>query len=325
MNKTWIMDKKYWRLVICGMLWLAVSPGYAQSSASSYETIVRKYIDQYKGMAMRHMRDYHIPASIILAQGIIESRAGQSELAVKANNHFGIKCHREWNGPAHYQDDDQPGECFRKYRNAEESFVDHARFLTTRDRYKLLFSLDIKDYTAWAYGLKAAGYATNPKYPEILLMTIERFSLNQYDIYDKQVAESPGINQSGNIRNLITSQYVYFAPGPNSRKVYLNNHIQLVFAREGETLVQIARDFRIPSSKLMKFNDIRRAGVLHEGDIVYLQSKKRKAEYKLHVVEQGQTLWEISQLYGIKLKNLILKNQLADGIEPFPGSVLKLR
>ncbi len=294
-------------------------------SQSTYEEQVRNYIDKYKGIGIQHMKSYGIPASIKMAQAIIESRAGQSTLAREANNHFGIKCHKEWTGKTYRMDDDAPNECFRKYKHAIESFNDHSEFLTTRNRYHFLFSLDIQDYKAWAHGLKSAGYATNPKYPDLLIRVIERYSLNQYDLPEKAVAAVVTTKADENLLEAFKSLFIYFGPGPDRRKIYLNNHVQCTFALEEDDLLRIARDFHVKASELMKFNDLKRAGGIREGEVIYLQKKKRKAAQKVHVVGLNQTMWEISQVYAIRLKSVYSKNNLPSGFEPAAGKVLKLR
>ena len=169
--------KPTWLLFL--LMFLVPAPGSGQNSQSDINIL--KYIDQYKDIAIKEMKIYGIPASITLAQGILESGAGQSELARKANNHFGIKCHKEWTGPSYYMDDDVPHECFRVYDDPRDSYRDHSEFLKNRDRYKFLFEMPVTDYTSWAQGLKRAGYATNPNYPDLLIRMIERFGLDKYD------------------------------------------------------------------------------------------------------------------------------------------------
>ncbi|MDG3584146.1 glucosaminidase domain-containing protein [Galbibacter pacificus] len=151
------------------------------SRTTVYTATVEDYIDVYSPIAMRQMQNYGIPASIILAQGILESGAGKGELVRKANNHFGIKCHAGWNGERAYHDDDAKGECFRKYKYPEYSYQDHSEFLTTRSRYNFLFSLDKDDYKGWAKGLRSAGYATDRRYPQKLISLIEKYQLYEYD------------------------------------------------------------------------------------------------------------------------------------------------
>jgi len=164
-------------LLITGILILAFQfPGFSQKKIT-----VEEYIDKYQDLAISEMKKHRIPASIKMAQAILESGSGNSELAVKANNHFGIKCHKGWTGKTYHKDDDEKDECFRKYKSPEDSYRDHSHFLTSRDRYKSLFDLEITDYKGWAYGLKQAGYATNPRYPELLIRIIEVNGLTRLD------------------------------------------------------------------------------------------------------------------------------------------------
>lgn len=151
------------------------------SKPISTNEVTKDYIAQYNAVAMSNMKVYGIPASIILAQGILESGAGKGDLALNSNNHFGIKCHNDWTGEKVYKDDDSANECFRKYNQASESFQDHAMVLTGKKRYSSLFALPKGDYKAWAKGLKEAGYATDPRYPEKLISYIETYNLSQYD------------------------------------------------------------------------------------------------------------------------------------------------
>lgn len=292
---------------------------------SSYDDQVRAYIDAYKGIVVQDMRKYGIPASIKLAQAILESGAGQSPLATQANNHFGIKCHPEWTGKTFAMDDDEPAECFRKYDNAVESYHDHSLFLTTRERYRFLFSIDVQDYQAWAYGLRSAGYATNPRYPELLISLIERYGLNQYDLPEREVVAVVTTKADENMMEAYRPLFSYFAPGPGNRSVFLNNHVQCTFALEDDDLLKIARDFGVTASSLMEFNDLARAGGLAKGQVVYLQKKKTKAIQKQHVVGNNQTMWEISQVYAIRLAGLYRKNLIPEGYEPVAGKVLRLR
>ena len=305
------------------LLLLIINPSFCQTP--DYETVVNQYVERFKYIAIQEMKQYGIPASITLAQGVLESNAGRSDLAVKANNHFGIKCHKEWTGPSFYQDDDKPNECFRKYNDPVESYKDHSMFLTTRDRYKLLFSLKPDDYKAWAEGLKTAGYATNPKYPELLIKTIERFSLHQYDRSEGTLKPIPPVTTPSAAPAFKELKYSYFAPGPAGRKTYTNNHTWFIFAGKGEGMKEISAAFRINQRKLEKFNDLQPGTAVHEGDPVYLAKKQSRGAVKTHKVLKGQSGWEISQIYAVRLKVLCRKNGIAPGGEPETGHVLKLR
>ncbi|MFH1297381.1 MAG: glucosaminidase domain-containing protein [Bacteroidota bacterium] len=322
---TFTTSPRHHGTTILFLSFLSIFSFLSSSAQSSYDEKVRAYIDAYKGIVIQDMRTYGIPSSIKLAQAILESRAGQSILAMEANNHFGIKCHKEWTGKTYWMDDDAPNECFRKYNDAVESFRDHSLFLTTRDRYLFLFSLDVQDFRAWAYGLKSAGYATNPTYPDQLINLIERYSLNQYDLPEKAVVAIATTQADDHLMDAYRQLFTYFAPGPNNRKIYLNNQVQCTMALGDDDLLKIARDFQLKTNDLLRFNDLKRAGGVREGQVIYLEKKKRKAEQKNHVVGGNQTMWEISQVFGIRLANLYRKNLLPEGFEPPAGKILKLK
>ena len=198
-------------------------------------SMIMDYISQYKGIAQNNMAQYGIPSSIILGQGILESGAGTGPLSVLANNHFGIKCHKEWTGPSVKYDDDAAQECFRKYEQPDQSYTDHSLFLTTRTRYASLFELDKGDYIGWAKGLKAAGYATDPKYPDKLIGIIERYNLKQYDTQVTGTVFAPQI--------------------PDIRQAsYINSDLYQV--AHGDTLYSISKKFNIPVDDLRRKNNI---------------------------------------------------------------------
>ena len=276
----------------------------------------QQYIDQYKDVAIEQMKRYGIPASITIAQGIFESGAGQSELAVKANNHFGIKCNG-WSGRKSYHDDDERGECFRVYDNAYESFEDHSKFLSSRQRYSSLFNLKKDDYKGWARGLKAAGYATNPKYADRLIEIIQLYKLYQYDKakdYDKFLSEHTK-DLSSNGQPL------------HSIKVFNKNYY--LIARRGDTFKSIADEIGISYRKIAKYNERDKHDRLEEGEIIWLKKKQTKApkDYKgrLHYVKAGESMYSIAQKYGIRLKNLYKMNRLKPDYQIKVGDELRLR
>ena len=276
----------------------------------------QQYIDQYKDVAIEQMKRYGIPASITIAQGIFESGAGQSELAVKANNHFGIKCNG-WSGRKSYHDDDERGECFRAYDNAYESFEDHSKFLSSRQRYSSLFNLKKDDYKGWARGLKAAGYATNPKYADRLIEIIQLYKLYQYDKakdYDKFLSEHTK-DLSSNGQPL------------HSIKVFNKNYY--LIARRGDTFKSIADEIGISYRKIAKYNERDKHDRLEEGEIIWLKKKQTKApkDYKgrLHYVKAGESMYSIAQKYGIRLKNLYKMNRLKPDYQIKVGDALRLR
>jgi LysM repeat protein len=289
-----------------------------------------EYIDLYKKIAIDKMKEYRIPASITLAQGILESGSGNSRLAKNAKNHFGIKCHKGWTGKTFYMDDDAKDECFRKYNKVEDSYRDHSLFLTQRGRYSFLFEYDTKDYKSWAYGLKKAGYATNPKYPELLIRIIEKYDLAQYDtgkIGKKRQENDPEVTESAIAIAKMTADLEDAGKSESGRQMYTNNGKKLIIAREGDTYYTIAKEFNIYSWQLFTYNDVDKKHLVKAGELVYLEKKQRKADkkYKTHIVHQGESMQEISQIYGIKLKRLYKMNNLPEGIQVKTGTKLKLR
>jgi len=295
-------------------------------SQQGQENISReKYIQLYKPHAIQKMRDFGIPASVALAQAILESGNGNSVLARNANNHFGIKCH-EWTGATYRWDDDEKNECFRKYSSAEESFYDHSLFLTKRPRYSKLFELDITDYKAWAHGLRSAGYATNPQYAHLLIKLIEENQLHILDheaIHGSLQAEEPEPVFDDHVFS--TPEYTEFAPGPNNRTIFLNNRRIFVFARPEDTYFKIANDFDIHMAKLCRLNDQDLGSHLKEGTPVYIEPKRRRSHIATHQAGTNENMHEIAQHYGIRLRNLYRHNNMVEGSEPTPGQVIKLR
>jgi len=300
---------------------------YGQQRISTEE-----YIKTYKDIAIEKMKNYRIPASITLAQGILESGSGNSRLAQKANNHFGIKCHKGWTGKTFYMDDDEKNECFRKYKKAEDSYRDHSLFLTQRGRYSFLFDLKITDYKAWAKGLKKAGYATNPKYPEILISLIERYDLMKYDTQGKKEnqEDKKPVKKTGKqvvTSNLSVENFKKFEKYPSGRQIFINNDRKLIIAKSGDTFFGLAKEFGIYTWQLYKYNDLEKDYLLKVGDIIYLQKKKRKAarEHRYHEVANGQTIRQISQLYGVRESRLYKINNLPKGVQVGAGEIIKLR
>jgi len=296
-----------------------------------------EYIETYKDIAMREMREHKIPASITLAQGLLESGAGNSALAREAKNHFGIKCHKGWEGDSYIMDDDAKNECFRKYNNAEESFVDHSLFLTTRSRYAALFDLDITDYEGWAKGLKAAGYATNPKYAQLLIDRINLYDLTKYDQIalgqrddDNQV---PDIAPEDELLELAyspknRSMFELVDMTAEKRFIYENNKVRFAFAKEGETPEQLAKAFGVKLKKFNEYNLLKHPDemVFHSGDVVYL-GKLRNSNWKAkkHVVEEGETLRDIALRFAVKPNKILKKNGLKEGDRISKGQELWLR
>jgi len=291
------------------------SCAYSQGQPAERRTSRSEYIAKFKDDAIREMHQSGVPASITLAQGILESGDGNSPLAMYANNHFGIKCHAGWTGESMRIDDDEKNECFRKYESAYESFKDHSEFLVTRSRYDFLFNLKISDYKGWAKGLKKAGYATNPKYANLLIMIIEQNDLSQYDNYGKVPPRKPSKNKTS--KTLASSK--------QARTVRLHNNIKYIMVKKGDSFYRIAHDFDMDLRQIYKYNDLNKGDVLKTGEVIYLQPKRNKAAEKYHIVKKGETMRSISQNYGIKLKQLYKKNLMIPGTQPKTGDKLFLK
>ena len=268
------------------------------------------YIERYAEIAVEEMYRSGVPASITLAQGLLESRYGQSELAVKGNNHFGIKCHN-WNGAGMYYDDDRRGECFRKYASPEESYRDHSDFLRFRDRYRFLFDLEPTDYKGWAHGLKKAGYATDSKYPQKLISLIEEFELYKYDLDGgdrRQRPDSPARLERVERLDDSRKETFHFAL---SRQMYSKNGVPFVYSVEGESYASIAARYNLFHKEILRYNDLKEDVTLYPGTVVYLQKKKKQAAKGLdkHIVdEDDMSLTDIAQRYAVKLSSLLRMN-----------------
>lgn len=271
-------------------------------SFSSYgqEKMTREqYIKTYQNMAIREMHRAGVPASITMAQGILESSDGNSRLAREGNNHFGIKCKSNWEGKSMRADDDAPNECFRAYDSPEDSYRDHSDFLRNNWRYHELFDLDITNYKGWARGLRKAGYATNTSYHTIIINLIERHELYKLDIASPEP--------------LITKPLV------------LQNDVPIVYAEKGATVESIAKENDLSNRQIYKYNELPNGAKIEEGDIVYLKPKRRYGSEKRHVVKPNESMYQISQQYGIKLKHLYRRNRLEIGQEPEAGVELYMR
>ena len=287
------------------------------SAQMRWNSVYQEYIDQYKDLAIEEMLRYNIPASITLAQGIFESGAGRSELSVKGNNHFGIKCHG-WTGRSVYHDDDARNECFRAYDNVLQSYEDHSKFLRYNVRYNSLFTLQRTDYRGWAQGLKACGYATNPRYADKLIELIELYKLYELDkatSYDKFMAKRGGYDKP-------VSQGMSLHP----IKIYNKNYY--IIARAGDTFKGIGEEIDISYRKIAKYNERDKHDVLHAGEIIYLKKKQKKADkaYKNrpHIVKAGESMYSIAQRYGIRLKSLYKKNHLSPDYQVRVGDTLRV-
>lgn len=268
------------------------------------QTTYERYINQYAGMAVDQMKRHGIPASITLAQGLIESAAGTSRLARKGNNHFGIKVGSTWKGPYMVMSDDRPDDKFRVYRSAAESFEDHSLFLRNGSRYASLFDLKQTDYKGWARGLKSAGYATSPTYASTLINTIERYNLTTYDI-------SAHLSREERHQQKEEQKMQQRAKGHTVRKC---NGQYYVLAKTGDTFASIGKMMHIKEKKLRTFNDVDETFTLQAGSPVYLGKKQKRADKgidgKYHIMEEGESLYSIAQRYGIRLKSLCKMNPI---------------
>lgn len=286
------------------------------SAQIKWNSAYQAYIDQYKDLAIEQMLKYNIPASITLSQGLLESGAGRSWLTKSSNNHFGIKCHG-WTGRRVFHDDDEHGECFRAYDNPRQSFEDHSRFLATQSRYARLFNYSRSDYKSWARGLKQCGYATNPQYASKLIQIIELYNLNQYDKAKKfdqfmvKHSTEDGVAPDGNFHVI---------------KAYNKNYY--VIARKGDSFQSLSKELCIGKRKLAKYNERSYKEELAAGDVIYLKKKRKKAtkEYKNrpHIVQNGESMYLISQKYGIRLSSLYKKNHLSPDYQIKVGDKLRV-
>lgn len=343
---------------ICICMWALVPVLQAQQMSS------QQYIETYRDAAMDNMRYKKVPASITLAQGLLESGAGNSDLALLANNHFGIKCH-DWKGETYYKDDDAPNECFRKYPSVQDSYADHADFLRNRSRYARCFQLEITDYKGWARELKAAGYATLPTYAEKLIQTIEKYRLMEYDLMvvgapvpqpETPLAEKPELlaetgnkpmpapeDKPANLRPQPEkpakkpTQVASDDPTKPNRLqigekgmatpegVVLINGLNAVYARQGDTRESIAARYGLAEWQVRRYNDMRDDQEPHAGDIIFLEPKLDICQQTAeHTVESGENLWQIAQKYGIRLQALKALNSLGSGT-PAPGTPVRLK
>lgn len=282
---------------------------------------VEQYIERFRDIAIDEMRRSGVPAAITLAQGILESENGNSSLTKRSNNHFGIKCKSYWTGESVSHDDDARGECFRKYPDAEQSFRDHSDFLRSGSHYAFLFSLKPDDYKGWSYGLKKAGYATNPRYPEILIKYIEKYNLQQYTLI--AMSETSSENESW------TDTAIPEEKDENSAGIgqkTKNKGVVAVYANHGTSLLAIASTFDIPLAKLMEYNDLDTEGLLAKDQWIYLERKLKSSPLSSHISRQGESLYSISQDYAIRLSELLAYNNVSDPDDPLtPGTEVWLQ
>ena len=326
---------------------------FSQNTQKKKETL--DYIDEYKDIAMTEMVKYKIPASITLAQGILESGNGKSRLAKQGNNHFGIKCHSDWKGKTMRQNDDAPNECFRVYKNAEESYRDHSKFLKESTRYASLFDLKITDYKGWAKGLKKAGYATLPTYAAVLINLIETYDLQQYDQMvvkgkfkpkkkQKEKAPEPKVEEPkpekvkpAKVKKTKPHVIVDAVPvladcavvGMTNDHHYIRENfgVKFVFTKEGDDLATLAKELKIAQYQLVKYNNLGDKKTFTEGEVLYIGPKRRRAVqgYNYHKIQSGETLNQVSRLYAVKLERLFKMNDLDENSVLQIGQEIRLR
>lgn len=328
---------------------LLLSPAMAQNEKNR----VSNYINQYKDLAIVEMMRTGIPASIKLAQGILETGGGQSDLASIGNNHFGIKCKTEWTGDRMFHDDDAKGECFRKYPTPDESFRDHSDFLRTRPHYAFLFKLDPTDYEGWAKGLKKAGYATNPAYPQRLMKIIVENNLQQYTLLAMQKQESreqdlfattntqpvkqtaAAIQPSVKEIDIVSATSFSIEPKKATRSKASNgykydipfaiNEIKVLFVKAGTSLLALANNHNVTLKKLLEYNELQTAGIMGEDQLVFLGKKARRGAKDIHVVEANESLYDISQKEGVQLVSILEYNGLRKEMQPAIGEKIYLK
>lgn len=321
----------------------------AFAQTATQKSLAGAYLEKYAAYAVEEMQRSGVPASITLAQGMLESNYGRSELAVKANNHFGIQCHGDaWKGKKYAAMDNGELRDFRVYDSALESYEDHSNFLRKYKRYSKLFELERTDYKGWAYGLKSAGYAEDPAYAEKLIRIIEMYGLDKYDSMTKVPAvekkkkeqpvkekkkptvekkvEAPAVVEVQQEEPLTERQrrvYSYYL----SREMYSQNGVPFIYAYEGEKYSDVAKKYGLFLSEVLSFNEATGDCALPSGAVVYLQAKKGKAAkgYDQYVVEEGMGMLEISQKFAVKLKRLCKMNNVAEDYVPQVGEVIILR
>ena len=321
------------------LLFAIITIAYALPVTGKERQTREEYVERYKAIAIAHMERYGIPASITMAQGILESDSGNSQLSTSSNNHFGIKCKKSWRGDRVYHDDDAKGECFRAYPSVEASYEDHADFLDQSPRYDSLFAYASDDYRSWARGLKACGYATAPDYAERLVKIIETMQLYLLDkengskIY--MAAKRATANTEGWFESSTASPDEQINPNAfrvtvNSHQgygIYRTNHTFYVVAKEGDTYQKIGEVFHISTRTLEKFNDVAKGAALKKGDIVYIERKKTQwlGNVMQHKVVREENLYSLSQSYGIRQKSLMKLNRLRNGDDVKKGEIIRLK
>lgn len=314
--------------------------------------IVQQYIEKYKALAINEEKRTGVPAAITLAQGIYESGAGQSDLALASNNHFGIKCKENWTGAKVYHDDDAKNECFRSYPTVEDSYRDHSDFLRNRPNYAFLFSIDPTDYEAWAKGLKKAGYATSNVYAANIIRLIKENNLEQYTLIalgrlpdndqtmvaannvsnNTPVVNTAVANPSLNSDNAavennepVEPKLTEYKEGSFPSGIFTINKTKVIFAKAGTSLFALASNNNISFSKLLEFNELNNVDILPADQLIYLERKPKRSDKDFHVVSPNETIEEIAQVEGVQLESLFEYNKMQKGLEPAAGEKIYLK
>jgi LysM repeat protein len=283
-----------------------------------------QYVQEYKDLAIREMRRMGVPAAITLAQGLLETQNGNSDLVKASNNHFGIKCKSTWTAETVSHDDDAPGECFRKYKSAEDSYRDHSNFLRGNARYDFLFKLNPADYKAWARGLRKAGYATNPQYPEVLIKSIEDYHLEQYTL--EAIDDVPVFEASRYQDDPVNNSTVADAGTDLTEPINLSiNGLKAIYVPKGTSLLAVATENNINLSRLLAFNELTQDGILKKDQYVFLEKKQKEGRNEFCIAGTNETLYDIAQKNGVILQNLCTYNQLSTDDFLVAGSKIFLK
>ena len=326
-----------------------------KNSFAQQDPVVIEYINQYKELAIAEMQRTGVPASIKLAQGIHETSAGTSDLVKKSNNHFGLKCKAEWTGMTVKHTDDAPNECFRKYDNPIDSYKDQSNYLKGTPRYASLFDIDPTDYKAWAWGLKKAGYATNPKYSQVLIKLIEDYDLQDYTMIalgklkrgQETLAKNEIKNEEKNSEIIIpVEKPVVMPPEPEvvvyskketkkeaiveTKPMYPDgefkiNETKVIYAKKGTSYLSIAEKYAIPLARIFEFNDMKVQESVDKDQLIYIMRKRKVGLNEQHIVKPGETLSDIAQGEALRIESLLEYNFLQPNMQPAVGSVLYLR
>ncbi len=309
-------------------LFVAITLILSASFLQAQDISVEEYINTYRNVAIAEMKRSGVPASVTLAQGILETEHGNSDLVKKSNNHFGIKCKSTWTGESVRHTDDAPNECFRKYPNAADSYKDHSDYLKTSPRYASLFQLDISDYKGWAYGLKRAGYATNPRYPQIVISNIEKYKLQQYDTVTGEMTANIAVTKTLDDESVVKNATLVSDNEEIKNALKANskfNKLKALYASKGTSLLAIATAADIDLVKLLDYNDLKIDGLLKEDQLIYLEKKNKQGNRDFSTSLQNETLRDVAQNNGVQLKSLMQLNNMNESELIKRGAKIKLR